>query len=364
MLFHNKLFGGIFVKNILKNILKIQIKRTAALSLTLAISAALPVFGSTSYPLNYKQSTLYAGMEAIQFSNVSILRMDQVVEYLYNNLPDESFSEFKYTYRCRIEEDPFDIATYIARRLDSLKCMIYFAQVKLTDNSTEIIIKPCENEVRASKVVNLKKNLEILSSIIKEDSKKAQSYKTYEVAHVNRPYTGKAPDTWYKVWSLAQIVTDMCEYDTNAYEQTKESNSVAFGMDLASVQKESKETSSNIASSDNKLAWSVYGLLLKKKAVCAGISSLTTLTLRELGIPAIKVCGKRNTNDDGYHSWNAVYMEGRWLFVDLTNIVGDGDITNSPLVFDTQEAFSKSGYIWCERDVESDIQILYPDIYK
>ena len=351
-------------------------RQTIILFLTaLTLSTPTEIFAGSVYPDNYKSSYLYAGMQATKFSNTAILQLDRIVEYLYHNVPQKLNDEYIYCYNNIIEEDIQDIAIYVERRLISLRCMLFSVLVYSYPDKgyMEFKVIPSENEIRAEKVINLTQNIKALARIINEDSKTAQSNKTYELAHVNRPYKGLTPETWYKVWAMAQIITDMCTYDTKANElSTKEidrhnanfSNSVIFGNNYKAAENESPETSKNIAYKDNALAWSVYGLLLKEKGVCASISSLVTLTFREMGIPVIKVCGKRKNDADSYHSWNAIYMDGQWLFVDLTNVVGKEEIIKNNLVFDVQEAFSQGGYVWCERDVESDIQIVYPELYN
>lgn len=50
-----------------------------------------------------------------------------------------------------------------------------------------------------------------------------------------------------------------------------------------------------------------------KQAVCYGFANLTQLMLQHLGIPCVVVRGNRST-----HVWNAVYLDGEWVFTDNT----------------------------------------------
>lgn len=71
-------------------------------------------------------------------------------------------------------------------------------------------------------------------------------------------------------------------------------------------------------------AHSIIGALLKKKAVCEGIAKAFKLLCNELGIKCIVVVGKASEDgnfleeDDIYHAWNIVKIEGESYYVDVT----------------------------------------------
>lgn len=54
-----------------------------------------------------------------------------------------------------------------------------------------------------------------------------------------------------------------------------------------------------------------YGPLIEKKAVCGGYADAMALFLNRLGVPNFKVAADN-------HIWNAVYIDGKWLHLDLT----------------------------------------------
>jgi transglutaminase-like putative cysteine protease len=57
--------------------------------------------------------------------------------------------------------------------------------------------------------------------------------------------------------------------------------------------------------------------LTSKKGICYDYASLTAVMLRSLDIPTKLVKGY-STNTFTYHSWNEVYIGGKWLIVDTT----------------------------------------------
>ncbi|MFC5468480.1 transglutaminase-like domain-containing protein [Cohnella suwonensis] len=76
---------------------------------------------------------------------------------------------------------------------------------------------------------------------------------------------------------------------------------------------------------DNELAKSVTseyipdidGTLASGKAICYGYASLYAAMLRSQGIPAKLVMGT-TSYVKGYHAWNEVYLNGKWVVVDAT----------------------------------------------
>lgn len=78
-----------------------------------------------------------------------------------------------------------------------------------------------------------------------------------------------------------------------------------------------------------KYDWDKYGNLpstyvpnveetyLEKKGVCYDYAALTASLLRSMGYPARLVKGY-STLVDGYHAWNEIYIDGKWVVVDTT----------------------------------------------
>lgn len=64
-----------------------------------------------------------------------------------------------------------------------------------------------------------------------------------------------------------------------------------------------------------------YGALVEGRAVCAGYSKAYQLLLHKVGIPAWCVMGYSNnptTNNPESHEWNAVQLDGKWYYTDVT----------------------------------------------
>jgi hypothetical protein len=61
-----------------------------------------------------------------------------------------------------------------------------------------------------------------------------------------------------------------------------------------------------------------YGLLLHKKAICAGYSSTFQLFMDLLGIECITVNGYSGDLQSEEHAWNMVKIDGEWYCVDVT----------------------------------------------
>ncbi|MCM1370571.1 MAG: hypothetical protein NC181_01595 [Clostridium sp.] len=61
----------------------------------------------------------------------------------------------------------------------------------------------------------------------------------------------------------------------------------------------------------NSVSNKANGALLNKKAVCSGYSDLMAIFLDRLGINNYKIISKE-------HVWNLVYINGKWLHLDLT----------------------------------------------
>ena len=59
----------------------------------------------------------------------------------------------------------------------------------------------------------------------------------------------------------------------------------------------------------------IVGVLIEKRAVCAGYARTLQYFLQELGIPCVYVSGYAN---GGTHAWVAAQLDGEWYFIDPT----------------------------------------------
>lgn len=62
-------------------------------------------------------------------------------------------------------------------------------------------------------------------------------------------------------------------------------------------------------------AYTAYGCLIKKKAVCQGYAAAFNLLARKAGIPSIAVCGDAGGNS---HAWNYVKNGSSYRYIDTT----------------------------------------------
>ena len=77
------------------------------------------------------------------------------------------------------------------------------------------------------------------------------------------------------------------------------------------------ESSKNVSKIDS-LSHTAYGLILNHKAICGGYSDIMSIYLYMLNIPNYRI-----STDE--HVWNLVYVDGKWLHLDLT---WDDPVTN------------------------------------
>ena len=69
----------------------------------------------------------------------------------------------------------------------------------------------------------------------------------------------------------------------------------------------------------SKLTFTAYGALVNHLATCNGYTDIMAIVLNKLGIDNYKIAYNPtgDPNDNG-HVWNAVYLDGKWLHLDLT----------------------------------------------
>lgn len=105
-------------------------------------------------------------------------------------------------------------------------------------------------------------------------------------------------------------------------------------------------------------AYTAYGALIKKSAVCQGYSAAFNLICKKLGIESYSVTG---TSPDGtslesdFHMWNIVRIDGLQYFVDLTyddpvNSDGTHTIEYDSFML-TMQQFKANGYTWTDNAV-------------
>ena len=96
----------------------------------------------------------------------------------------------------------------------------------------------------------------------------------------------------------------------------------------------------NIANDEIHSSNTAFGPLFTGKAICGGYTDTMALFLDKMGIPNIKVSSKN-------HIWNAVYVDGKWLHLDLTwddpvVINGDETLTYNYYLLNSEELTNKN----------------------
>ena len=166
--------------------------------------------------------------------------------------------------------------------------------------------KECLNDVEA--IIQDNTSLASINNMV-------HPYNSYENISVNISNYGKVEIAITKVYNDEQIeyinnyvkdfieknvYNEMSDYDKIKVFHDYIINNTSF--DLEESQKNSQETS---------LSHTAYGLLTNHKAICGGYSDIMSIYLYLLNIPNYRI----STSD---HVWNLVYIDNKWLHLDLT----------------------------------------------
>lgn len=119
-----------------------------------------------------------------------------------------------------------------------------------------------------------------------------------------------------KYYALYSYIRDNCQYDMHA------------------ALNQANETGD---------AFSAYGALVNKKAVCDGLSSAYAMLCRHAGLPCVYV-GSNEMN----HSWNAVLYNGAVMYLDVTYDITSGTEVN---YFMLDEASMSVDHTWDKNTV-------------
>lgn len=65
-------------------------------------------------------------------------------------------------------------------------------------------------------------------------------------------------------------------------------------------------------------SYKAYGPLIEGYATCSGYTDAMALFLEKIGIKNFKVATELMQEDISGHVWNAIYLDGKWLHLDLT----------------------------------------------
>lgn len=147
-------------------------------------------------------------------------------------------------------------------------------------------------------------------------------YNSFENISVNISNYGKVNVSITKIYAESKIIyindyikdfinnnitNDMSDYDKIKIFHDHIINNTQF--DLEAVNNEDRS---------NSQSHTAYGLIKNNKAICGGYSDIMSIYLYFLDIPNYRIA----TNE---HVWNLVYIDDKWLHLDLT---WDDPVTN------------------------------------
>jgi len=103
-------------------------------------------------------------------------------------------------------------------------------------------------------------------------------------------------------------------------------------------------------------AYSAYGAIVEKSAVCSGYSKAFQILCNKLGVECISILGESH---DENHQWNAVRLDDNWYQVDVTwDDSENGEITQYDYFNLTDEAMYKDHTVW---ELYSEVEDTYLD---
>lgn len=74
----------------------------------------------------------------------------------------------------------------------------------------------------------------------------------------------------------------------------------------------------NTTGNSNYLSFKAYGPLIEGYATCSGYTDAMAIFLEKMQIKNYKIATELIQEDASGHIWNAVYLDGKWLHLDLT----------------------------------------------
>ncbi|MBQ9318870.1 MAG: hypothetical protein IJR82_04500 [Bacilli bacterium] len=236
-----------------------------------------------------------------------------------------------------------DIANYILRKTNPVKKSLvitnnsYYSNnqleyVHITDdfnvkNKQDIlnvfytILNSGMNSYEFTCANEYKNCLDDVETIIKDNTSLASinnmvhPYNSYENISVNISNYGKVEVSVTKVYNDEQInyVNDFVKdfIKNNVYNEMSDYDKIKIFHDYIINNTSFDLEESKNPSRDKSLSHTAYGLIINKKAICGGYSDVMSIYLYLLNIPNYRIA----TSD---HVWNLVYVDNKWLHLDLT----------------------------------------------
>jgi len=135
---------------------------------------------------------------------------------------------------------------------------------------------------------------------------------------------------------LSELTTDMNDYEK--YKHIADTLCLLTAYDYSSAEHMDSLAGSNMDEEDyQNMQWSLYayGAIVRKTAVCEGISYAYQYLCNRAGLWCITIGGNTTA---GSHQWNMIFIDGGYYWVDVTWMMGYGEryfcLTDEQLTID------------------------------
>ena len=247
---------------------------------------------------------------------------DQIVEYVAVNYIFKN--EFNYEVESKYKKREFSYFTetnnYKPKSKEDILNIIYTAINNGMDEFNFYCSHDYENCINDVKLVL--SDDAFLSNI----NNFVSAYNTYSTLNITINSLGKINIIINKYYDEAtinvinnkvdELISELITDDMSDYDKIKTIHDYIINNTIYDKEKEKYLNTDVITQYNSNLA---YGPLFEGYGICSGYSDLMSIFLDKLNIPNYRI-----SNDD--HVWNLVYVDGKWLHMDLT---WDDPVTNT-----------------------------------
>lgn len=126
---------------------------------------------------------------------------------------------------------------------------------------------------------------------------------------INYLYTKEEINEINKV--VDEIYTSLIKKDMSEYDKIKTIHDYIINRSKYDVER-------NANNSSKYLSYKAYGPLIEGYATCSGYTDAMAIFLEKMNIKNFKIATELMQEDASGHVWNALYLNGNWLHLDLT----------------------------------------------
>lgn len=108
-----------------------------------------------------------------------------------------------------------------------------------------------------------------------------------------------------------ELYTTLIKDDMSNYDKIKTIHDYIINNSKYDVER-------NTNNSSNYLSYKAYGPLIQGYATCSGYTDAMAIFLAKMNIKNFKIATELIQQDASGHVWNALYLDGEWLHLDLT----------------------------------------------